>query len=121
MIALLARIVFLLLAFYAVMVIVVYFTQRSLQYFPDKNYPGDPKDSGVPAMQVVELRTDDGLTLNAWFASPVKRDGKIIVYYHGNAGHIGHRAAKVQHFIDKGMGVLLVDYRGFGGNFDNPT
>ena len=121
MIALLARIVFQLLAVYVIILLVVYFMQRSLQYFPDKNYPGEPAENGVPAMQVVELATEDGLTLNAWFAPPVKRDGKIVVYYHGNAGHIGHRAAKVQHFIDKGMGVLLIDYRGFGGNLGSPT
>lgn len=121
MIALLARIVFQLLAVYVIILLVVYFMQRSLQYFPDKNYPGEPAENGVPAMQVVELATEDGLTLNAWFAPPVKRDGKIVVYYHGNAGHIGHRAAKVQHFIDKGIGVLLIDYRGFGGNYGKPT
>ncbi len=121
MIALLARLVFQLLAVYVIVLLAVYFMQRSLQYFPDKNYPGEPKESGVPAMQVVELQTDDGLTLNAWFAPPEKRDGKIVVYYHGNAGHIGHRALKAQHFIDKGMGVLLIDYRGFGGNPGSPS
>lgn len=121
MIALLARLVFQLLAIYVIVLLAVYFMQRSLQYFPDKNYPGEPADSGVPAMREVELKTEDGLTLNAWFAPPAKRDGKIVVYYHGNAGHIGHRAAKAQHFIDKGMGVLLVDYRGFGGNPGNPS
>lgn len=121
MITFLARIVFQLLAFYLVILIVVYVAQRSLQYFPDKNHPGEPKDSGVPDMQIVELQTEDGLRLNAWFAAPPKKDGQIVVLFHGNAGHIGHRAIKAQHFIDKGIGVLLVEYRGFGGNQGNPT
>ncbi|HRJ65597.1 MAG TPA: alpha/beta hydrolase [Alphaproteobacteria bacterium] len=121
MVVFLARLVFQLLAVYAVVLLLVYVCQRSLQYFPDKNHPGDPKESAAPSMREVELRTEDGLTLNAWFAAPVKRDGKIVVMYHGNAGHIGHRAVKAQHFIDKGMGVLLVEYRGFGGNIGSPS
>jgi fermentation-respiration switch protein FrsA (DUF1100 family) len=121
MITFLARIVFQLLAVYVVVLIAVYLAQRSLQYFPDKNYPGTPQDSGVPDMEIVELKTEDGLTLNAWFAPPPKKDGQIVVLFHGNAGHIGHRAIKARHFIDRGIGVLLVEYRGFGGNPGRPT
>jgi len=121
MITFLARIVFQLLAVYAVVLIAVYLAQRSLQYFPDKNYPGTPQDNGVPDMEIVELKTEDGLTLNAWFAPPPKKDGQIVVLFHGNAGHIGHRAIKAQHFIDRGIGVLLLEYRGFGGNQGRPT
>lgn len=121
MIALLARLVFQVLALYALVLVGVYFMQRHLQYFPDKNYPGDPKDSDAPSMQVVQLQTEDGLTLHAWFVPPAQRGGKVVVYYHGNAGHLAHRASKVQYFIDKGFGVLLVEYRGFGGNPGSPS
>lgn len=121
MITFLARIVFQLLAVYAVVLLAVYLAQRSLQYFPDKNYPGEPKDSGVPDMQIVELKTEDGLLLKSWFAPPPKKDGQIVILYHGNAGHIGHRAIKAQHFINHGFGVLLVEYRGYGGNPGRPT
>lgn len=121
MITFLARIVFQLLAFYLVILIVVYVAQRSLQYFPDKSHPGEPKDSGVPEMEEVTIRTEDGLGLRAWFAPPPKKDGQIVVLYHGNAGHIGHRAIKARYFIDAGMGVLLMEYRGFGGNPGRPS
>lgn len=121
MITLLARLVFQIFAVYAILLVAVYFMQRSLQYFPDKNHPGTPEENGVPAMKEIQLQTDDGLVLNAWFAPPEKVGGKIVVYYHGNAGHIGHRAIKAQHFIDKGFGVLLLDYRGFGGNPGSPS
>jgi uncharacterized protein len=121
MVTLLARIAFQLLAFYAVVLVAVYLAQRSLQYFPDKNFPGEPGDSGVPEMQIVALQTEDGLSLNAWFVPPPGKDGQIVVFFHGNAGHIGHRATKARHFIDKGLGVLMVEYRGFGGNRGRPT
>lgn len=121
MVVFLARLVFQLLAVYAVVLLLVYVCQRSLQYHPDKNHPGDPRESAAPSMREVELKTEDGLTLIAWFAPPEKRDGKIVVMYHGNAGHMGYRAVKAQHFIEKGIGVLLVEYRGFGSNPGTPS
>jgi len=121
MVAIIARMIFQLLVFYLVVVAAVYFGQRSLQYFPNRTNPGEPAQAGVPSMEIVTLVTDDKLELNAWFAAPKNKNGNIVILYHGNAGHIGHRAIKAQHFIDNGHGVLLVDYRGFGGNPGKPT
>lgn len=121
MILFLVRGAFYILAFYVIIMAIVYIAQRSLQYFPDKNNPGDPADSGVPTMRIVEIGTEDGFMLNAWFAPPEQKNSYIAVIFHGNAGHIGHRAIKAQHFIDKGMGALLLDYRGFGGNPGAPS
>jgi hypothetical protein len=40
---------------------------------------------------------------------------------HGNAGNVAHRAEKVRPFMDQGYGVLLVGYRGYGGNPGAPS
>ncbi|MBY0408120.1 MAG: alpha/beta hydrolase, partial [Rickettsiales bacterium] len=44
-----------------------------------------------------------------------------IVYFHGNASHMGNRAGKYQAFADKGFGVLAVSYRGYGKSTGAPT
>ena len=44
-----------------------------------------------------------------------------ILYLHGNGGHIGYRGDRVRPFIDAGFGVLLVEYRGYGGNPGRPS
>lgn len=99
----------------------MYFNQRSLQYAPDAISIGTPAEAGVPSMQVVTTKTDDGLELVNWYAPPASENGKIIVFFHGNAGSIKGRAYKAADFIAKGYGFMLVEYRGYGGNKGFPT
>lgn len=107
---------FYLVAGYVLVLVAAFFMQRHLQYFPDRSPPGDPAKSDAPTMKEIFVRTDDGLTLRAWFAPPKEKDGRIVVFYHGNGGHMGHRAVKAQYFIGKGYGVYFCEYRGYGGN-----
>lgn len=115
------RLILYIAAAYVLVMVFVYLAQRRLQYHPDRCDPGAPADSGVPEMKTVKVTTEDGLSLLAWFAPPRKEGGKIIVIYHGNAGHIGGRASKARVFLDRGYGVFLCEYRGFGGNSGSPT
>ena len=88
----------------------LYAAQRSLLYHPTKVAP-DPIRFGVPEMQTVRVSTTDGLKLHCWWRPPAREDRATIVYFHGNAGHIGDRAFKARHFLNAGYGVLLVSYR----------
>ncbi|MEK9751932.1 MAG: alpha/beta hydrolase [Rhodospirillaceae bacterium] len=104
---------------YAALIGVMYFSQRHLMYHPGADLES-PAVSGVAEMSPLALETADALTLQSWYAPP--RDGRpVLVYFHGNAGHIGDRGFKARPFLDAGMGVMLVGYRGFGGNPGNPT
>jgi len=103
---------------YVVLVAALYVFQRNILYFPDTSVPS-PVHSGVPEMQPVTLETEDGLKLLAWYRAA---EGKpVLVYFHGNAGNIGARGFKVRPYLDAGFGVLLVSYRGYGGNLGSPT
>ncbi|HEC14867.1 MAG TPA: alpha/beta hydrolase [Rhodospirillales bacterium] len=97
----------------------VYLFQRFLLYRPENRLPS-PGQSGVGDMKPVPLQTEDGLTLKAWYKAPEPAQSSI-VYFHGNAGNIAMRAAKARLFLDKGFGLLLVEYRGFGGNPGRPS
>lgn len=105
--------------FYGVLVGVLYFIQRSMMYFPWPEAP-IPASSGVPEMRPVKLATADGLTLTSWYL-PAPAGRPTIVFFHGNAGHIGHRGIKGRAFLDAGFGLVLVGYRGFGGNPGRPN
>lgn len=89
--------------------------QDSLLYFPDSSRP-EPARWAVPDMAPVVLKTADGLALNAWY----KPGEPTLVLLHGNGGHIGHRGFKVRPWLDAGLGVLLVEWRGYGGNPGRP-
>jgi fermentation-respiration switch protein FrsA (DUF1100 family) len=96
----------------------LYVFQRRLVFVPSGR-PGDPAEAGVPEMAPVRYPSRDGLTLLAWYKPPENRP--TIVYFHGNAGHLGERAFKARYFIDRGYGFLLTSYRGYSGNPGRPT
>lgn len=105
--------------FYGVLVGVLYLIQRAMMYYPWSDVPV-PAESGVPEMRPVRLATADGLTLTSWHA-PASAGQPTIVFFHGNAGHIGHRGFKARGILDAGFGLVLVGYRGFGGNPGRPN
>ena len=110
------------LAAYGAAVSGLYMIQRQLLYFP---YPGerapDPAAFGADDMSPVRLLTADGLSLLAWYRPAADPGGPVIVYFHGNAGHIGFRVPKIRPYLEAGYGVLLVSYRGYGGNPGRPS
>lgn len=105
---------------YALLLVGGFFLQRHMMYFPDRSEPR-PAESGVPEMAPVRIATEDGLALTSWYLRPPNGDAAVLVYFHGNAGHIGGRGFKVRPFLDAGLGVLLVGYRGYGGNPGAPS
>lgn len=69
------------------------------------------------------LETDDGLDLTAWFveAATARQDRMTVIVAPGNAGNRSHRAPLADALTDAGFDVLLVDYRGYGGNPGSPS
>src|SRR5690348_8686727 len=98
---------------------VAYSLQRSFIYFPSKEKP-NPNEFHAQDMQVTKIAVADGLLLNSWY-KPALPNKPVILYLHGNAGHIGHRMYLVRQLISAGFGVLLLEYRGYGGNPGRPT
>lgn len=93
--------------------------QRRFIYLPDRSVP-DRERAGAEDAEPVTIRTPDGLDLLAWHWPAAGRRATIL-YLHGNAGHIGHRAVKIRPLVDAGYGILLLAYRGYGGNPGRPT
>ena len=115
-----AKIVLTAVVAYAALVAVMYVMQRNMMYFPATGLPS-PAAAGVPELSTVQLTTSDGLTLISWYAAPASNDKPVIVYFHGNGGNIAGRTFKTRPFTDAGYGLLLVSYRGYGGNAGSPT
>ncbi|MBT3332132.1 MAG: alpha/beta hydrolase [Rhodospirillaceae bacterium] len=113
------KIIGLALVAYAALVAGCTMVQRSLMYFPDDALPS-PSDAGAPGFQVVTLRTTDGLALVSWY-QPAKKGFATIVYFQGNGGNIAQRIYKTLPLVRAGYGLLLVGYRGYGGNPGKPS
>ena len=93
--------------------------QRSLMYFP-KGAVREPAQYGLPHAEDIRLITDDGIRIQAWY-QPATENRPTLLYFHGNAGHLGERAEKLATFADRGFGFLLVSYRGYGKSEGQPS
>ncbi len=80
-----------------------------------------PDAAGLPEMVPVSLKTADGWISTSWYAPPKTAGRPTIVFFHGNSGTLADRAHKARAFLDAGFGVLLVEYRGYGGNAGRPS
>jgi fermentation-respiration switch protein FrsA (DUF1100 family) len=104
---------------YALLVTALYFGQRSLLYLPDRTRPrlGPLAEFGF---REITLTTADGLSLLSWYRPP-HEGAPVVAYFHGNGGNLGNRTNRMMGFAQEGLGVLLLEYRGYGGNPGAPT
>jgi len=98
----------------------IWITQRRLIYLPTQNVPDIAV--ALPGIEEVTYPTEDGLTLAAWFipATGEETSGTVVVF-NGNAGNRANRLPLGEAFARRGYAVLLVDYRGYGGNPGRPS
>lgn len=97
----------------------IWVTQRRLIYFPTQALP-DPT-TVLPDVEEVTYPTEDGLTLTAWFMPVAGGGDGTVVVFNGNAGNRADRSPLAAALVEAGYAVLLVDYRGYGGNPGSPT
>ncbi len=108
-------IVILVAAGYAAVLLGLYAFQSRLVYFP--NMPsralGPGPDSIGLAYETVEIITEDGIRLDAWYV-PAREARGTVLFFHGNAGNISHRLDSLRVFNQLGLSTLIFDYRGYG-------
>ncbi|MDY6997662.1 MAG: alpha/beta hydrolase [Actinomycetota bacterium] len=93
--------------------------QRRLIYFPSSG-PVPPAPAVLPGGRDVTFSTADGLELGAWFL-PGPGGGPAVLVFGGNGGDRSVRAPLAEGLHRMGLSVLVVDYRGYGGNPGQPS
>jgi len=94
--------------------------QRDFIYYP--NGDADPGAVGLKTGEDISFITADGLTLKAWFVKPTVTSNNIAVLFaHGNAEDRSGGIGIAQALAHLGYSVLLMDYRGYGGNPGHPS
>jgi len=104
---------------YGLLILAMVLFQRKLMYHPAS---GDivPARYGLSHFTEVTVPSEDGTKLQLWYHE-AKEGFPTIIYFHGNAGHLGDRAMQLGAFVDKGMGVVAVSYRGYGKSEGSPS
>ena len=106
-------------AVYLAICALMYFNQRRLTYFPDSRRVS-PAELGLSGVSEITLPTPDGETLVAWYAR-AKPGEPTLLYFHGNAGSLATRVERVRKYVERGRGILILTYRGFGGSTGTPS
>lgn len=104
----------------SVVIVGLWLFQRRLVYLPDRSSVPPPPDA-LPGAEQVRFVTGDGLTLAAWFVPARGQHRVTVLVFPGNAGNRADRAPLAHALSQHGMAVLLVDYRGYGGNPGRPS
>ena len=100
---------------YLAAMLLVWGFQRSLIYPAPQNVV-----AVADGYQEATLNTSDGLSIRAFYreADAAK---PTLVYFHGNGGTLQGSMAANAIFAREGYGLLLVNYRGYGGNPGSPS
>ena len=105
----------------------LYHYQDSLVYYPEQPesarvFVQTPSSLGLPS-ETVYLTTRDGCRIMGYL---IKQPNMSVVptmlYFHGNAGNIGHRLHNAQALYRHcGFNILLLEYRGYGKSQGSPS
>ncbi len=91
-----------------------------LLFFPSKYPAGDwtPKDL---RFEDVFFSAKDETKLHGWYC-PCDKPRAVLLFAHGNAGHVASRATWLQYLQSKAnVSVFIFDYRGYGRSEGTPT
>jgi hypothetical protein len=89
-------------------------------FYPSKYPEGDWKPKGL-TFEDVRFDAEDGTHLHGWYC-PCDRPRAVVLFAHGNAGNLSHRAPLMQYLQkDLRVSVLIFDYRGYGRSEGVPT
>jgi hypothetical protein len=92
-----------------------------MTYYPMRQLYADPGAFGL-RFEEVTVTASDGVRLHGWYCLP--REGAPhradLLFLNGNAGNVSHRLPKIRALAGLGLGVFIVDYRGYGRSEGRP-
>ena len=92
--------------------------QRRIVFHPGTRQP--TPGLGITGLRVISTGGPGSARSTAWYV-PASRGSPTIAYLHGNAGDIGDREGRMQAFARAGLGILMVEYPGYGGEPGTPS
>jgi fermentation-respiration switch protein FrsA (DUF1100 family) len=104
---------------YVAMVGLLFLLQGKIT-FPASTLRVSVPEAGLSGFQDVEIGTEDGERLVAWWRPP-EAGRALILYFHGNGGSLLNRRDRVRALAEDGRGVLIVSYRGYSGSTGTPS
>ena len=92
---------------------------NQMAFYPDRTYRL-PHEQLPHDVKPISIAAEHQPTLAAYFL-PSERSGKLLIYFHGNAGNLDYWLPTLIRLRDMGVNVLGVEYRGFGRSEGSPS
>ncbi|MDY0028394.1 MAG: alpha/beta fold hydrolase [Pseudobdellovibrionaceae bacterium] len=105
---------------YVGFIVLLFLLQRVMMYLPPKLEPSE-LTSLLNSYEPISVVTEDGLKISGFFTPPIDTQKPIIIAFHGNASHPAWQSYKFKGLVEKGYGILLAEYRYYGGNPGKPS
>jgi len=112
--------VFCIIWIYGIFLSWFYVVQDRFVFQPPLGYR-TPADMEATDFQTVTITPSDGLALVAWYRPPPTSTAPVMVFFHGSADVVSNWVGHGRAYARLGVGVLLVEYRGFGPNPGKPS
>lgn len=114
----------LILIFYVFYSGFLFMVQRKIM-FPRYMIDVPPEgEVNVPGMEKIWLKTGHG-TIESWYLPPITKPGALpypaVIFAHGNGELIDFWPVELKRFTRFGIGVLLVEYPGYGRSKGTPS
>jgi len=114
----------------ATIVVGAMFLERQMIYYPTR-YPDGlwdldavTRNSGC-TLEDCFFSAVDGVRLHGWWCRPSHAEGvtadMVVLWFHGNAGNLSHRADLMLTLAKTPVQVFIVDYRGYGRSKGHPS
>ena len=105
---------------YLTVLVCLMFLEESLIFFPSRYPEGNWQPWGLK-FEEADFQAADGTKLHGWYV-PHDSPKAVLLFCHGNAGNITHRADILGILHDEmGATVMIFDYRGFGRSEGKPN
>lgn len=100
--------------------VILMFAEESLVFFPLRYPDGMWHPQGLTP-EDAWFQAADGTRLHGWYIHH-EQPRAVVLFCHGNAGNVTHRAEALRLLHDQvGVAVLIFDYRGYGRSEGTPS
>lgn len=94
--------------------------ENRMIFHPSTSIDQTPSQVGLE-FEDIFFTARDGVRLNGWLI-PHRKARSTLVWFHGNAGNIGHRVENIKWLHDRvPVNIFIFDYRGYGRSQGFPS
>jgi len=114
----LLKLIISILVIYFALIIILFFTQRKLLYFPTNNFP---TEKSLEAKGLAYWNFNDN-SYDGLISTEPKNNAKgTIIVFHGNASTADHLDEYVRALVPRGYRIILAEYPGYAIRTGNPS